>query len=218
MRLALVALLLGSTLIAAPVEAAQEQDVFRSVSYPSRDLSALPQWTDALARMRAASAALRGGDGVRPGCTGLAAAAWCAEIAATTNATPDRQLFEINRFVNALVKSREDDLPPAGVPWPGLDDALQGRGGRVAAVVAKYVSLREVGFPANALRIVIAEDTLRGNPTILLLGRTGGQDLILVSGSDTVRDATQARNLRPFYSFNETTLWMHVPQRQEISP
>lgn len=217
MRRGVVVLLFASALLAAPVAAAQERDVFRSVSYPSQDLSALPQWTDALARMRAASASLRG-DGIRSACPGLAAAAWCAEIAATERATPEQQLFEINRFVNALVKPREDDLPPAGAPWPGLDDALQGRGGRVAAALAKYVSLREVGFPANALRIVIAEDTLRGNPTILLLGRTGGQDLILASGSDTVRDASLARNLRPFYSFNETTLWMHVPQPQEISP
>lgn len=216
MRRGVFALLLGTALVATPAAGAQERDVFRSVSYPSRDLSALPQWTEALARMRAASAALRG-NGVRS-CPGLAAAAWCAEIAAAASAAPERQLFEINRFVNALVKPSEDDIPTPGAPWPGLDDALQGRGGRVAAALAKYVSLREVGFPAEALRIVIAEDTLRGTPTILVLGRAGGQDLILAPGSDTVRDATLARNLRPFYSFNETTLWLHVPQPQEISP
>ncbi len=216
MRGGVVALLVASILVAAPA-AAQEHDVFRSVSYPSRDLSALPQWTDALARIRATSAALVGG-GERPACPGLAAAAWCAEIAAAKSADPEQQLFQINRFVNALVKPLEHDLPPPGAPWPGLDDALQGRGGRVAAALAKYVSLRQVGFPADALRIVVGEDTLRGNPTILVLGRAGGRDLILASGSDSVRDADQARNLRPFYSFNETTLWLHVPQAQEISP
>ncbi len=217
MRRGFVAAVLVSAFAAAPLAAADERDVFRSVSFASHDLSALPQWTDALARMRAASAALRG-DGARPDCPGVAAAAWCAEIAAVKTATPARQLFEINRFVNALVKPREDDLPQPGTPWPGLDDVLQGRGGRVAAALAKYVSLREVGFPAEALRIVIVEDTLRGNPSILVLGHADGQDLMLASGTDTLRDAALARNLRPFYSFNETTLWMHVPQPQEISP
>lgn len=216
MRSGVVALMLASALAAAPV-AAQERDVFRSVSFASRDLSALPQWTDALARMRATNQTLRG-DASRPTCPGITAAAWCAEIAAAESATPIQKLFEINRFMNSLVRPGEDDMPQPGSPWPGLDDALQGRGGRVAAALAKYLSLREVGFPAEALRIVIAEDTLRGNPTILVLGRAEGQDLILASGSDTVRDATQARNLRPFYSFNETTLWLHVPQAKEISP
>lgn len=216
MRSGIIALLLASAFAAAPA-AAQEPDVFRSVSFASRDLSALPQWTEALARMHATNRSLRG-DGSRTVCPGLTAAAWCAEIAAAGSATPAQKLFEINRFVNALVKPSEDDLPHPGAPWPGLDDALQGRGGRVAAALAKYLSLREAGFPADALRIVIAEDTLRGNPTILVLGRAEGHDLILASGSDTVRDAAQARNLRPFYSFNETTLWLHVPQTKEISP
>lgn len=213
----LVALMLSSMLAAAPAVAAQERDVFRSLSFASQDLSALPQWTDALARMRGASAALRG-DGTTSACPGVAAAAWCAELGAAKAISPERQLFEINRFVNALVKARDGDMPAPGVPWPDLDDALQGKGGRLAAALAKYLSLREIGFPAESLRIVIAEDTLRGNPTILVLGRSGGRDLILASGTDTVRDAAQARNLRPFYSFNETTLWMHVPQPQEISP
>ena len=91
-------------------------------------------------------------------------------------------------------------------------------GGRLAAALAKYVSLRDVGFPAEDLRIVVAADTLRGNPTVLVVGRAGGRDLMLASGSDAVREAASAHNLRPFYSFNETTLWLHVPQPQEIAP
>ena len=217
MKLWHLAVLLGSALAAVPVAAAQERDVFRSVSYPSHDLSALPQWTDALARMRAASAALRG-DGTAPQCPGVTAAAWCAAIDAIDTASPERQLFEINRFVNTLVKSQTDDVPPPGTPWPSLDDALSGRGGRLAAALAKYVALRDIGFPVEALRIVIAEDTLRGTPTVLVLGHAGGQDLMLSSGSNSVRDTASVHNLRPFYSFNETTLWIHVPQPQEISP
>lgn len=200
----------------AALAAAPGADVFGSHSLASRDLSAVPQWTDALKRMEAESRALQnpaqGG-----ACPGLSASAWCAALTAAKPLPPERQLYEINRFVNALLAKGGAGVPAAGEPWPGLADALHGRGGSLAAALTKYLSLREVGFPAERLRVVVAEDVLRGSRTALLVARNGGNALVLAPDTDALHGAAKARNLRPDYSFNETTLWMHIPEPQETS-
>ncbi|SBV95063.1 exported hypothetical protein [uncultured Alphaproteobacteria bacterium] len=206
-------------LAAAPARANPPvADVFRTRSLVAHDLSAVPQWTDALERARAEAAALRA---PRSGeaCAGVSAAAWCAAVAAARPLPRGRQIYEINRFVNAMLGKAEDPgVPPAGERWPALTEALRGRGGGLAAAVVKYLSLREVGVPSEILRIVVVEDVLRGDRTALLLAREGSDEVVLSLDTDVLRGAARTANLRPYYSFNETTLWMHVPETQEISP
>lgn len=205
---------------AAPIAAAAPAaDVFRTRSFAARDLSAVPQWTDALVRSRAEAAALHA-PAAGEACGGLSAAAWCAAVAAARPLPPARQVYEINRFVNAMVGHADDTgVPPAGEPWPGLAEALRGKGGGVAAAVVKYLSLREVGVPADALRVVVAEDVLRGSRIALVLARDDdGGEVVLAPGTDVLRGAARSANLRAFYSFNESTLWMHIPESQETTP
>lgn len=204
---------------ALPAEATPPvADVFRTRTLAARDLSAVPQWTDALARAAAEAQALRA-PAAGAACAGVSAAAWCATLAAARPLPPERQISEINRFVNAMVGRGEDaGVPPAGAPWPALAEALRGQGGGVAAAVVKYLSLREVGVPADRLRVLVAEDVLRGTRTALLLARAGGEELVLAADTDVLRGAARTANLRPYYSFNETTLWMHIPEPQETTP
>lgn len=210
-------IVLAACLAAAlPARAAPADDVFRSRTLTAGDLSAVPQWTEALARSAAEAEALRAPASGEP-CAGVSAAAWCATVAAARPLPPDRRIYEINRFVNAMVGG-DAGVPAAGAPWPGLAEALRGQGGGVAAAVVKYLSLREAGIPAADLRVVVAEDVLRGSRTALLLARAGGESLVLAADTDVLRGAARTANLRPYYSFNETTLWMHLPEPQETSP
>lgn len=218
MRAAGLLIFAAAFAVALPAGAAPVADVFRTRTLAARDLSAVPQWTEALARSAAEARALRAPAGGVP-CAGVSATAWCATIAAARSLTPERQIFEINRFVNAMVgRGEEVGVPPTGEPWPGLAEALRGQGGGTAAAVVKYLSLREAGVPANRLRVLIAEDVLRGNRTALLLARAGGEELVLAADTDVLRGTARTANLRPYYSFNETTLWMHIPEPQETTP
>lgn len=189
---------------------ARHPDVFGSVSFVSHDLSALPQWTRTLEQMRERD--LRG-----KSCEGVTAAAWCAQVAAAASLAPERKLRVINAFINAVV-TQPEDFPPPGTRWPDLEAVLAGRGGALGAALAKYTSLRHAGFPVADLRVLVGEDVLRATPLVAVLGRIGNRTLVLMADTDAVHDAPRFRTFRPFYSFNEMTLWMHIPQGKETSP
>lgn len=194
-------------------------DVFRTRTLAENDLAAVPQWTEALARAQAEARALRA-PASGAACAGISAAAWCATVDAVRPLPPERQVAEINRFVNAMLGrvKTSAEVPPPGAPWPGLTEALRGQGGAAAAALAKYLALREAGVPAARLRVVIADDVLRGTRTALLLARADTRELVLAADTDALRGTASTANLRPYYSFNETTLWMHIPEPQETSP
>lgn len=211
--LAAVLLLGGGT--AAQASGPGESDVFQSRSFVSDDLSSLPQWREALERGRKESAAIAacGAD-----CASLKELVWRAQLAGVRPADPLRKLFVLNGFVNGLGPHTDAAPPPLGRPWPSVRDTLKGAGGAMGAAILKYLSLREVGLPAQDMRIAIVRDALRGNDVVLLLVRVDGQDIVLDSTHDSLREARRVRTLIPYYSFNEDSVWIHIPTRQEAEP
>lgn len=211
--LAAILLLGGGAATAAPSPG--EADVFQSVSFVSNDLSPLPQWREALERGRREGAAIAdcGAD-----CASLKELVWRAQLAGVRPADPLRKLFVLNGFVNGLDAGAGVAPPPLGRPWPSVRDTLNGGGGAMGAAILKYLSLREVGLPAREMRIAIVRDVLRGDEAVLLLVRLNGQDILLDSAHDSLREARRVRTLIPYYSFNEDSVWIHIPTRQEAEP
>lgn len=220
MRHAILAAILvaGAALPSAPARAAATPDVFHSVSFVGSDLSVLPQWSDVLARIDRERTEIAACD-AKPGtCSSLKLLVWRAQVAGTKAHAPDRMMYEINGFVNGLDAQKTCTLPEAGERWPGVADTIEGRGGTVGAAILKYASLREAGIPEADLRIMVAQDTLRGCRTAVLLARMGGTDYVLDTASNAPRRAALVRNLIPYYSFNASKLWIHTPRRQESTP
>ena len=208
-----VLLLLGGGAPAAPSRG--EADVFQSLSFVSDDLSPLPQWREALERGQRESAAIAA---CGASCGSLKELVWRAQLAGVRPADPLRKLFVLNGFVNGLQAHAGVAPPPLGRPWPSVRDTLNGGGGAMGAAILKYLSLREVGLPAQDMRIAIVRDVLRGNDAVLLLVRVNGQDIVLDSTHDSLREARRVRTLIPYYSFNEDSVWIHIPTRQEAEP
>lgn len=221
MRRILLAALFGLSLAglpAAPLAAAEGADVFHTRSFSRDDLSALPQWTGVLAGLADEEKAFAACDASPSTCRSLKVMVWRALLSGVKGHDPERRLFEINGFVNGLSPQSACSLPAAGEPWPTLGDTIGGRGGAVGAAILKFVSLKDSGLPVASLRIAVVQDVLRGCRTAVLLVRMGERTFVLDANANAVREASLVRNLIPYYSFNETTRWVHIPLRQESSP
>jgi predicted transglutaminase-like cysteine proteinase len=72
------------------------------------------------------------------------------------------------------------------------------------------VSLRQLGFGADQLRLVVLNDVSRDLAHAVLAVYLDEQVYILDNLSRSVLPQEQVRQYVPYYSINETTRWAHV--------
>ncbi len=80
--------------------------------------------------------------------------------------------------------------------------------------IAKYISLRELGFPTEMLRIVVLDDLNLGIAHAVLAVYLEGEAFILDNQISHVVSAARIRHYRPIYSINEEYWWLHRPSAQ----
>ncbi len=75
--------------------------------------------------------------------------------------------------------------------------------------IAKYLSLRSLGLPASAMRIVVLQDRNLRIAHAVLAVYLDGKIWILDNQIRQVVSADRIRHYRPFYSINEEYWWIH---------
>jgi predicted transglutaminase-like cysteine proteinase len=129
-----------------------------------------------------------------------------AEIAAEPRR---RQVELVNRRMNSFPYIT--DLRNLGVEdyWATPRQFLYRDGDCEDYAIAKYMSLRALGFTPEELRVVVLQDlNLRIAHAVLVvfLDEAG---LILDNQIRQVVDQAKIRHYRPYYSINETAWWLH---------
>jgi len=165
----------------------------------SPDFAPLEKWDAAIARGRAA--------GTAP---------WQGFLAEMRGASRAVQLVRVNRFVNGT--RFVSDAANWGVSdyWAAPSEFFARGGDCEDYAIAKYLALRALGFPAEALRLLVLIDTLRGRPHAVLLVQGGGRTLVLDNQTDALRPWDAVPFYRVLYSLNETGAWIHVTARDVL--
>ncbi len=130
-------------------------------------------------------------------------------------------LSAVNRFWNAWPYRSDQELWGQEDYWATPAEFLARSGDCEDYCIAKYFTLRELGIPADALRIVIVRETIRGLAHAVLAVYDGPQVHILDNLNDHVRPMRRVRNYQPHFSVNEKGRWMHVkatPVKQTGKP
>ena len=203
--------LLAALAIAWP-GAASAQDQFGllgSLEFRTGSIEAIPQWTgvlDRIAAQRAVYAACDRGDCPQPGVQ-----AWRRQVADLASADPLQQLDAINRFANRAMPYLED-IQNYGRSdyWASPLEFFDRSGDCEDFAILKFVSLLELGFTNDQMRIVVVEDVLRRLPHAVLSVQIDGQFYILDSLIDVVLPHERATQYAPQYSVNMTTRWAHI--------
>lgn len=77
--------------------------------------------------------------------------------------------------------------------------------------IAKFVSLRELGFANAQMRIVVVDDLNLRVPHAVLVVNVDGRALVLDNQIPQVVPADRIRHYRPVFSINEEAWWLHRP-------
>ncbi len=206
--LALALFLAAGAAAQAQQVAAARTGLFGSTEVRATSLNVLPKWTGVLARYfddkKLADAP----------CTATVfnrchLAEWAKFIEGLRSFDQQRQVAEINRYMN----QKRYIIDPVNY---GIDDYwatplqfLTKNGDCEDYAIAKFFSLRALGFDSANLRIVVVDDlNLKVAHAILVVYLDGGPVLLDNQVQQVVR--TEAiRHYRPIYSVNESYWWFH---------
>ncbi len=185
--------------------------LFGSHETMSRQLIAFKKWNGMLARHRAN---LKKKPEAKETCRKTPAqkcyrADWEDLLSFLKDKPADRQIAEINSYMNKAPYIT--DIINWGVPdyWETLHQFFKKDGDCEDYAIAKYMSLKRLGFEADQMRIVVVQDTNLDVPHAVLVVFFKGARLVLDNQIPYVAKEKAVLHYRPFYSINEKAWWLH---------
>jgi len=189
----------------------QETGLFGSHETMSRHLEAFKKWTDMLAREK------KEHDDAQPKRIVCPRGAerqcymqsWHDLLRFLKDKPANIQLREINARMNKAPYIT--DIVNWGVPdyWETLKEFFKKDGDCEDYAIAKYMSLKELGFDPDSMRIVVVQDTNLDVAHAILVVFYKGSRLILDNQIPFVVKEKAVLHYRPFYSINEHAWWLH---------
>ncbi len=141
----------------------------------------------------------------------LSRSATWGQLRASMQGRPRLEILrEVSRFWNAWPYRSDLELWKKSDYWAIPEEFLRRSGDCEDYCIVKYFTLRELGIPADDMRLVVVTETIRGTPHAVLLVFDGQEAFILDNLTDAVRPMHRVRNYRPHFSLNENGRWMHV--------
>jgi len=135
-----------------------------------------------------------------------------------SNATPEEKLLQVNQFFNRNVRYTEDNiLWKKSDYWATPVEMMGMRAGDCEDyTIAKYLSLLQLGFANEQLRLIYVKAQIGGPQSKIfqahmVLGYYPTPDaipLILDSLVSTIESANNRPDLHPVFSFNSEGLWV----------
>ena len=125
----------------------------------------------------------------------------------------DRPVLDQLRLVNKAMNKWTYILDPInyGVEdyWATPAQFMYRNGDCEDYAITKYLSLRQLGFPEDRMRIVVLQDLNLGIPHAILVVYVDGKALVLDNQISQVIEASRIKHYKPIYSINQAAWWLH---------
>ncbi len=173
--------------------------LFNSVEQAHQGLEPFPQWSSVLERHYKDLAS---------GSTGPLAK-WFSFISKIKGQPPGRQLYLVNQYINKhryVVDKINWGLTDY---WATPREFLRKNGDCEDFAIAKFMTLRALGWKAQGMRIVAVKDQNLNVMHAILCVDNNGELMILDNQASNVLHANRIRHYEPVYSVNEQGWWRH---------
>lgn len=182
--------------------------LFRSVEQRKTRLSIFPKWTGVVSRI-AIERDMETSPCRRSAYERCHLATWRAHLRTLAGRSPMQQLRAVNRFGNQT--RYLTDIVNYGIRdyWATPRQFFYRRGDCEDYAIAKYISLRRLGWPAHKMRIVVLQDDNLRVAHAVLVVYLRGTAYVLDNQIKRVIDHRRIYHYRPIYSLNERYWWFH---------
>ena len=187
--------------------APRKQMLFGSEEHRARSIHLFPKWTGILRRYNAQRTRPRGT--CRAGAAECRVVEWRSALDGLRGRSRRDQLRAVNRLVNRVRYAADDANYRVADYWAAPGEFFAKGGDCEDYAIAKYLSLKALGFPPGAMRILVLHDERRRTPHAVLIVSSGGVSYVLDNTTDEIVDASRIHHFRPIYSINEAFWWLH---------
>ena len=212
-------IVLGGLLGTVPAAAAATPgpQLFGTAEFRVDSLAALPQWQNVLQRIARERPLYRACAEAAESCPSRSALAWQTMLRDEAGQPRFEQIQMVNQFLNRWQYRTDEQNYGQRDYWATPLEFLRRSGDCEDYAIAKYISLRQLGFDAETLRMVVLRDVVRDLPHAVLAVYLDGEVYILDNLTTAVLPQEQVRQYVPYYSVNETTRWAHVLPAETVA-
>ena len=196
-----LALLVGGGLYLSQIETPPERP---QVKLPPMPLEAgFPKWTRVMARTWALSEQHDSLCRDRLG-RDCSLTSWQRFLDGLRDRPVLERITAVNDFINRVRYREDGDNWGIGDYWAAPGEFFASGGDCEDYAIAKYYSLRALGFPIERLKIVVLYDHRRELPHAVLSVTWNGDELILDNFGQSLSRWAEAPHYKPIYAVNET--------------
>lgn len=196
----------AAAILAVTAAAPARAELFGKVDTPFTDLRPFPKWTGVLDRYFAELADANG-NCATANFNRCHYDEWKRFTDSARAMPKDRQLDAVNTFFN----KRRYIVDPInwGIAdyWETPGQFFDKNGDCEDYAIAKYMTLRDLGWAVGAMRVVIVQDMNLNLVHAILAVQTGGNPVILDNQLAVVIDPRRIKHYRPIYAVNEEGWW-----------
>lgn len=188
--------------------------VFGSLEFATNAAKGLDEWKRVTAKLDAERAVYARCDRSAKGCPENLRQ-WRTSLKSWSSLGQLAKLTAVNSYVNGRIRYTDDAaLYGRADFWASPGQALGGRGDCEDYVIAKYESLRALGFPEDDLRIVVLKDLRRGIGHAVLSVRTASGLYVLdnLKARPFLHDSVDY--YAPVFSINREGRWINIATRK----
>ncbi|MCC6470294.1 MAG: transglutaminase-like cysteine peptidase [Alphaproteobacteria bacterium] len=208
----LLGMLAGASATPRTAAAVDHPSLFGMAETRSENLRPFTKWTWMVGRYRTEQS-LELAPCAQLGALKCRLADWRRFLATLEGKPRTEQILAVNTYMNR--RSYIEDLPNYGVPdyWATPREFLTRDGDCEDYAIAKFMSLRTLGFKPDELRLVVLQDLNLNVAHAVLVVYHEGKALLLDNQIRQVVETSQVRHYRPLYSINEQSWWLHKPMQ-----
>ena len=179
----------------------QYPNLFGTQEIRSNDISAFKKWTDVIGRFEYQMK------------TGAASSPrvlmWKAQIQKLKGKSKREQIKSVNNFFNKVPYIEDIDNYNKSDYWATPEEFLSHGGDCEDFAIAKYTSLRALGFSTDQLRIAIVQDTLKNISHAILIVYSDSGNFVLDNQDKRIETIAAVNRYQPIFSINSASWWLH---------
>ena len=208
--LAVAGLMLANSLSAW---AAGMPAVFNTIEVRADQKLVLPQWQQVLSRISLETPLYQMCAIGSANCPSKAAVSWQTLVTSLNGQDRLSQVRSINLFANRIRYRSDQEAWGRSDYWATPLEFLKRAGDCEDYAILKYTSLRELGIPAQDMRMVVVQDTIRRLAHAVLVVMVDGHVLVLDNLTNAVLPQERTPQYVPYYSVNEEARWAHISRK-----
>ena len=175
--------------------------LFGTQEVKSDDITAFKKWTDVISRFESQMKTIS--------TSSPRIMLWKAEIQKLKDLSPREQIEGVNAFLNKVPYVEDEQNYGKTDYWATPIEFLSRGGDCEDFAIAKYASLRALGFQPHQLRVAIVQDEIRNIPHAILIVYSGDDNFVLDNQDKKVEYVSSVTRYKPIFSINSSSWWLY---------